>query len=95
MRTDAINRFASSELCRSLQDGGKTPLTPYRQAQVLLSQGITIERATLAFWVGYAVAELKPLYLRLRELCFAGPNLAGQYAARRSAGTLLLPNPKA
>jgi hypothetical protein len=27
MRTDAINRFASSELCRSLQDGGKTPLT--------------------------------------------------------------------
>jgi hypothetical protein len=28
MRTDAINWFASSELCRSLQDGGKTPLTP-------------------------------------------------------------------
>jgi len=27
MRTDAINWFASSELCRSLQDGGKTPLT--------------------------------------------------------------------
>ena len=27
MRTDAINRFASSELCCSLQDGGKTPLT--------------------------------------------------------------------
>jgi hypothetical protein len=27
MRTDAINGFASSELCRSLQDGGKTPLT--------------------------------------------------------------------
>jgi hypothetical protein len=27
MRTDAFNRFASSELCRSLQDGGKTPLT--------------------------------------------------------------------
>ena len=24
MRTDAFNRFASSELCRSLQDGGKT-----------------------------------------------------------------------
>jgi hypothetical protein len=27
MRTDAINWFASSKLCRSLQDGGKTPLT--------------------------------------------------------------------
>jgi hypothetical protein len=27
MRTDAINWFASSELSRSLQDGGKTPLT--------------------------------------------------------------------
>jgi len=39
----------------------------YRQAQMLLSQGIAIERATLAFWVGYAAAELKPLYLRLRE----------------------------
>ena len=30
MRTDAVNRFASSELHRSLQDGGKTPLTSYR-----------------------------------------------------------------
>jgi hypothetical protein len=30
MRTDAINWFASSELCRSLQDGGKTPLTTLR-----------------------------------------------------------------
>jgi transposase len=39
----------------------------YRQAQILLSQGVAIERATLAFWVGYAAAELKPLYLRLRE----------------------------
>ena len=29
---------------------------------------IHVERATLAFWVGYAAAELKPLYLRLREL---------------------------
>ena len=29
MRTEAFNRFASSELCRSLQDGGKTPLTTH------------------------------------------------------------------
>ena len=31
MRTDAINWFASSELCRSLQDGGKTPLTLHEE----------------------------------------------------------------
>src|SRR5256714_10020675 len=43
---------------------------------MLLSQGITIERATLAFWVGYAAAELKPLYLRLRELILASGKIA-------------------
>ncbi len=48
----------------------------YRQAQILLSQGITIERATLAFWVGYAAAELKPLYLRLRELILGSLKIA-------------------
>jgi transposase len=48
----------------------------YRQAQMLLSQGITIERATLAFWVGYAAAELKPLYLRLRELILGSTKIA-------------------
>ena len=40
----------------------------YRQAQMLLAQGLDIKRATLAFWVGYAAAELMPVYLRLREL---------------------------
>ncbi|MGA7386697.1 MAG: IS66 family transposase, partial [Pseudolabrys sp.] len=48
----------------------------YRQAQILLSQGIAIERATLAFWVGYAAAELKPLYLRLRELILNSAKIA-------------------
>ena len=48
----------------------------YRQAQILLSQGIAIERATLAFWVGYAAAELKPLYLRLRELILGSVKIA-------------------
>ena len=48
----------------------------YRQAQILLSQGIAIERATLAFWVGYAAAELKPLYLRLRELLLGSVKIA-------------------
>jgi transposase len=48
----------------------------YRQAQMLLSQGIAIERATLAFWVGYAAAEFKPLYLRLRELILGSVKIA-------------------
>jgi transposase len=39
----------------------------YRQAQMLFAQGIDIKRAVLAFWVGYAAAELQPLWLRLRE----------------------------
>jgi transposase len=48
----------------------------YRQSQMLGSQGIAIERATLAFWVGYAAAELKPLYLRLRELILGSVKIA-------------------
>ena len=40
----------------------------YRQAQMLAAQGLDIKRSILAFWVGYAAAELKPIYLRLREL---------------------------
>jgi transposase len=39
----------------------------YRQAQILARQGIEIDRATLAFWVGYAATELKPLWRLLRE----------------------------
>jgi len=45
----------------------------YRQAQILLAQGIEIERSVLAFWVGYAAAELMPLWRRLRELLLASP----------------------
>ena len=48
----------------------------YRQAQMLLAQGIDIKRAILAFWVGYAAAELKPLYLRLRELILSSSKIA-------------------
>jgi len=54
----------------------KRPLTLYRQAQMLLAQGLDIKRAILAFWVGYAAAELKPLYLRLRELILASGKIA-------------------
>lgn len=48
----------------------------YRQAQMLLAQGIDIKRAVLAFWVGYAAAELQPLWLRLRELILTSGKIA-------------------
>jgi transposase len=48
----------------------------YRQAQMLAAQGLDIKRAVLAFWVGYAAAELKPVYLRLRELILASAKIA-------------------
>jgi transposase len=47
----------------------------YRQAQILLAQGIEIERSVLAFWVGYAAAELMPLWHRLREILLGAPRL--------------------
>jgi transposase len=47
----------------------------YRQAQMLATHGIAIDRSTLAFWVGYAAQELKPLWRRLRELLLASPKL--------------------
>src|SRR4051812_29229089 len=39
----------------------------YRQSQILARQGIAIDRATLAFWVGYAAAEIKPLWRLMRQ----------------------------
>jgi transposase len=48
----------------------------YRQAQMLASQGIEIDRSTLAFWVGYAAAELAPLVTRLREILLGSARLA-------------------
>jgi hypothetical protein len=38
----------------------------YRQAQGFARQGIEIDRSTLAFWVGYAAAELKPVWWAMR-----------------------------
>lgn len=48
----------------------------YRQAQMLNSQGIAIDRSTLAAWVGYAAAELAPLAERLRERLLASAKIA-------------------
>jgi transposase len=40
----------------------------YRQSQILARHGVTIERSTLAQWVGAAAAELAPLHDRLLGL---------------------------
>jgi transposase len=48
----------------------------YRQAQMLAAVGILIDRATLAFWVGYAAAELAPLVTRLRQILLGSVKLA-------------------
>ena len=59
----------------------------YRQAQMLAAQGLDIKRAVLAFWVGYAAAELKPLYLRLREFILT----AGKIAVNETIAPVLDP----
>jgi transposase len=46
--------------------GDHLPL--YRQAQIIGRQGVVLDRSTLAFWVGYAAAEVGPVVTRLREL---------------------------
>lgn len=47
----------------------------YRQAQGLARQGITIHRSVLAFWVGYAAAEVKPIWSLMREELLASTKL--------------------
>jgi transposase len=47
----------------------------YRQAQMLLAQGIVLDRSVLAFWVGYAAAELMPLWRRMREILLSSVRL--------------------
>lgn len=39
----------------------------YRQAQIMRLQGLPVDRSTLAGWVGAAAAEIKPVYLRMKE----------------------------
>ena len=47
----------------------------YRQSQILARQGVTIERSTLAQWVGAAAAELQPLHDHLVKDLLASPKL--------------------
>ena len=47
----------------------------YRQSQILTRLGVSIERSTLAQWVGAAAAELQPLHDHLLKLLLASPKL--------------------
>lgn len=47
----------------------------YRQSQILARQGVILERSTLAFWMGYAAAELAPVVVRLREMMLASSRI--------------------
>ena len=47
----------------------------YRQSQINARNGVIIERATLAGWVGRGAAELQPLHARLVEMLKASPKL--------------------
>ncbi len=47
----------------------------YRQAQMMARQGLTIDRSTLAFWVGYAAAEIAPVACRLKEVVLGSARL--------------------
>lgn len=48
----------------------------YRQAQMMALQGLPVDRATLAFWVATAAAELQPIYARMKELLLGSAKIA-------------------
>jgi transposase len=47
----------------------------YRQAQIMARQGVALDRSTLAFWTGYAAAEITPVVTRLREMLLMSARL--------------------
>src|SRR4051794_27576309 len=47
----------------------------YRQAQIMARQGVSLERSTLSFWMGYAAAEVAPVVARLREMMLASTRI--------------------
>src|SRR3954454_12057728 len=79
-----------SDLCNTVIEGGITTealfahvlvaryadhLPLYRQAQILARQGVSLERSTLSFWLGYAAAEVAPVVARLREMMLASTRI--------------------
>jgi transposase len=57
-----VSRFADHQLL-------------YRQAQIMARQGVLIDRATLAFWVGYGAAEIAPVVRRLKEIVLSSTRI--------------------
>src|SRR5271155_728990 len=47
----------------------------YRQAQIMSRQGVVLDRSTLAFWMGYAAAEVAPVVTRLREIMLSSTRI--------------------
>jgi transposase len=47
----------------------------YRQAQMFAREGVQLNRSTLAYWVGFAAAELEPVHARLVEILKGSPKL--------------------
>lgn len=47
----------------------------YRQAGILARQGVAVDRATLAAWVGTAAAEIAPVVRRMKAILLASPRL--------------------
>lgn len=47
----------------------------YRQAQIWARQGLTLDRSTLASWVGAAAAEIAPVAARLKEIMLGSARL--------------------
>jgi transposase len=47
----------------------------YRQAQGMARQGVTVDRSTLASWMGFAAAEVAPVVERLREMLLASSRI--------------------
>jgi transposase len=61
-RLVAVARFANHQ-----------PL--YRQAQMIVRQGVIVDRSTLSFWIGYAATEIAPVVARLREMMLASTRI--------------------
>jgi Transposase IS66 family len=59
----------------------------YRQAKMMAAEGITIDRSTLAHWVGFAAFELMPVYDRLvASLKSSRPAICGRRHAMIGPG---------
>lgn len=47
----------------------------HRQAQMLARQGVSGDRSTMGFWVGYTAAEAAPVVARLREIVLSSARI--------------------